>query len=302
MPIHPPYLKQGDLIEIVSTARKISVDEVKPAKAILEKWGFKVRYSSLLFEEENQFAGSDLQRLNSFQSAIDNDDVKAVLCARGGYGTVRIIDDINWLKFLNKPKWVIGFSDVTVLHFHLNKMGVESIHAIMPILFNQKGNELALDSLKNTLLGNRISYVFPAHKYNISGEVTSEIVGGNLSIINQIIGTPSFPDLKGKVLFIEDLDEYLYHIDRMMYQLKRAGVFDDISGLIVGYMSDMNDNNIPFGKNALEIISEHVLEYSFPVAFNAPIGHQADNRAVLCGSKINLKVDSKESTIKFLAN
>jgi len=297
MPTQPPYLKKGDLIEIVSTARKISISEVKPARAILESWGFKVQYGKNLFEANNQFAGTDEQRLQDFQNALENKKVKAILCARGGYGTVRIIDHIDWSAFSFQPKWVIGFSDVTVLHLHLNKLGFQSIHATMPILFEQEGNEKALLTLKDSLKGEINPIEFEHHPYNVLGQVQGEIIGGNLSIINQLVGTNSFPDLTRKILFIEDLDEYLYHIDRMMYQLKKAGVFDQISGLVVGHMSDMNDNTVPFGKNALEIIQEHILEYDFPVAFNCPVGHEADNRAILCGRIITLSVKEDYSIL-----
>ncbi len=286
----PSYLERGDLIEIISTARSISIDEVSPAKQILENWGFKVRYGKNLFKVDHQFAGTDEERLFDFQNAIDDPNVKAVLCARGGYGTVRIIDDINWNNFLIDPKWIIGFSDVTVLHLHLNKIKVQSIHSIMPILFEQSGNQKSLESLRQTLLGTESRIQFPSHSFNRCGEVRGEIIGGNLTIINQLIGTPSFPELKDKILFIEDLDEYLYHIDRMLFQLKRTGVFDQISGLVIGHMSVMNDNTIPYGKTALQIISEHVSSYDFPLAFNCPIGHEADNRALKCGGYLALSV------------
>lgn len=293
----PPYLQKGDLIEIISTARKISLEEINPAKEILECWGFKVRFGKNLFKSDHQFAGTDAHRLEDIQHAIDDDAVKAILCARGGYGTVRIVDGIDWHSFLNQPKWIIGFSDVTVLHLHLNVLRVESLHATMPILFTQSGNEKSLESLKNTLLGKPEKYSFPFHPLNIIGKSSGEVIGGNLSIINQLIGTPSFPDLTAKILFIEDLDEYLYHIDRMMYQLKRAGVFNQIKGLIIGHMSDMNDNTIPYGKDVLEIISEHVKDYKFPVAFNLPVGHEADNRALICGKEMTLTVTDTESIL-----
>ena len=295
-----PYLVKGDLIQIISTARKITLEEVEPAKNILESWGFKVAYGENLFKSHNQYAGTDEERLNDFQSAIDNPKVKAVLCARGGYGTLRIIDDINWNSFLKTPKWIVGFSDITVLHLHLNTLNIPSIHATMPILFEQKGNENALTTLKNTLFGKSQDVQFPFQSFNTLGEIKGEIIGGNLSIINQLIGTPSFPDLNEKILFIEDLDEYLYHIDRMMYQLKRAGVFSKIKGLIIGHMSEMNDNTVPFGKSALEIIKEHTQEYDFPIAFNCPIGHQANNQAVVCGKEIMLSVSQKGSLLSYI--
>ena len=296
------YLQKGDLIEIISTARKISLEEVEPARIILENWGLKVRYGKNLFKIHNQYAGTDEERLADFQNAINDVEVKAILCARGGYGTVRIVDEINWNSFLDSPKWIIGFSDVTVLHLHLNSLKCPSIHATMPILFTQKGNERALKTLRESLFGQPQQISFPFHSFNILGEVKGELIGGNLSIINQLIGTPSLPDLNGMILFIEDLDEYLYHIDRMMYQLKRSGIFNQIAGLIIGYMSDMNDNTIPFGKNALEIIKEHTETYTFPVAFGCPIGHDADNLAVVCGKQVTLSVNKKLSSLSYQKN
>ena len=280
--IIPETLKIGDKIGIISTARKITMEELNFAIKTLESWGLKVVLGINLFQEDNQFSGTVEQRTTDLQSMIDDNSIKAILCARGGYGTVQIIDAINFTNLKKNSKWIVGYSDVTVLHSHLNNLGIASLHSTMPINFesNTKGS---LSSLKNSLFGNLNRIECKAHPLNKFGKIEGDIVGGNLSILYSLLGSKSDLDTAGKILFIEDLDEYLYHIDRIMMSLKRNGMLRNLRGLIVGGMSDMNDNFIPFGKTAEQIILKYTKSYDFPICFGFPAGHLADNRCVRLG-------------------
>ncbi len=292
--IQPKNLKKGDKVGIVSTARKISQQELEPAILLLESWGLKVELGPHLFFESHQFAGTDEQRLADLQNFMDDSDIKAILCARGGYGTVRIIDELNFLAFQNQPKWIAGYSDVTVLLNTLYNKGFESLHSSMPISF-PTNTEDALNSLKKALFGESLDYKIPSHPLNRSGKAQGRLNGGNLSMLYSQTGSPSALKLNNDILFIEDLDEYLYHIDRMLRNLKRNGYFNSINGLIVGGMSDMNDNSIPFGSNAEEIIREIVEPYNFPVAFGFPAGHLDNNCTLVFGRPSRLDVSSEVS-------
>jgi len=297
--IRPTYLKEGDLVYVVSTARKIDKEVINEAKIILESWGFMVKLGEHLFSEKNQFAGSDRERSADFQSAIDDPKCKAIFCARGGYGTIRLLEHLNFSSLINQPKWVIGYSDVTVLHSHLQQvLGIESLHATMLINFKTNSGN-SLQKLRNTLFGHGLSYNFSPHDFNKAGQCEGELIGGNLSILYSLEGSESFPDTKGKILFIEDLDEYLYHIDRMMISLKRAGCFDKLSGLVVGGMTEMNDNDVPFGKNAEEIIQDVLSVFDFPICFGFPAGHMDDNNPLIMGRKAELLVEEKGCGLKF---
>ena len=280
--IIPNKIKIGDKIGIIATARKISLEELNPAIEILQSWGLEVVLGNFLFEEDNQFAGTVEQRTIDLQNMIDDDAIKAILCARGGYGTVQIIDKINFSKLVKNPKWIIGFSDITVLHSHLNQLGVATLHATMPINFS-KNTPKSLESLKNSLFGKANSIESPVHKFNRLGKVNAEIIGGNLSILYSLLGSNSDINTDGKILFMEDLDEYLYHIDRMMINMKRNGKFNNLKGMIIGGMSKMNDNDLPFGKTAEEIILDHLKDYNFPICFGFPSGHLDDNRSIRLG-------------------
>ena len=288
-----PNLKPGDTIAFVSSARKISRDELVFAKTQVESWGLKVVFGKNLFQEENQFAGTETQRTQDLQDALDNENVKAILFVRGGYGSVQIVDSIDWTSFQKNPKWIIGFSDITVFHSHIQQnFAVPTLHAAMPITF-ANNTESSLENLRKILFGEKISYQIDTHPLNRVGVMNAEIVGGNLSILYSLLGSESQMNTDGKILFIEDLDEYLYHIDRMMQALKRAGMLKNLAGLIVGGMSEMNDNTIPFGKTAEEIISEAVSEYDFPVAFEFPAGHVDDNNPIVFGEKMQFEVAKK---------
>lgn len=292
--ITPPALKPGDTIAIISTARKISQVELEPAVAEITNRGFKVLFGKNLFEEENQFSGSDKQRAEDLQSCLDNPEVKAILCARGGYGTVRIIDQIDFSRFTISPKWVCGYSDVTVLHNKLSRLGIESLHSTMPVNFSTN-TAAALNSLFDALVGKSLEYHFDAHPFNKTGNAEGKLIGGNLSMLYSQTGSNTALDTEGAILFLEDLDEYLYHIDRMMYNLKQNGYFENLAGAIIGGMSDMNDNTIPFGKTAEEIIRDHFSEFDFPVCFGFPAGHLKDNRTLIMGRKVKFDVSENPS-------
>lgn len=292
-----PHLQAGDTIALISSARKINRDELDFAVELLELWGLNISFGENLFKEDHQFAGSIEQRNTDLQNAIDDDNINAILFVRGGYGSVQIVDNMNWSRFEKKPKWLIGFSDITVFHSHIHQScGIPTLHAAMPITF-EKNTQTALSSLKKILFGEKVSYQIDTHPFNRNGKVDAKIVGGNLSILYSLLGSESQINTEGKILFIEDLDEYLYHIDRMMQALKRAGMLDKLAGLIVGGMSDMNDNTIPYGKNAEEIIRDVVSEYNYPVAFGFPAGHIDDNNPIVFGEKVKFEVGEKSTIV-----
>lgn len=287
--ITPSYLKQGDKIGIISTARKITREELEPALQTFAVWGLEVVLGKHLFAEDNQYAGTDEQRAADLQGMLDDDEIRAIICARGGYGTVRLIDDLDFTNYTLRPKWIVGYSDVTVLHSHIHtNLGIETLHAIMPLNF--PGTPEALQSLKSALFGEHISYEIEPHPFNRPGQCTGQVVGGNLSLLYSLNNTPSDIDTTNKILFIEDLDEYLYHIDRMMMNLQRSGKLENLAGLIVGSMSEMNDNEVPFGKTAYQIIAESVKSYSYPVIFNFPAGHIPDNRVLIFSRDLQMEV------------
>ena len=288
--ITPPSLQKGDTIAIISTARKISREELQPAVDEITRRGYKVQFGTNLFKEDHQFSGTDQQRAADLQSCLDDENIKAILCARGGYGTVRIIDQIDFSKFQKSPKWVCGYSDITVMHNKISLLGIESLHSSMPINFKTNTPE-SLDSLFELMERKSKTYHFAPHSFNRNGKCEGILTGGNLSMLYSQCGSPTAINTDGAILFIEDLDEYLYHIDRMMYNLKRNGYFEKLNGVIVGGMSDMNDNTIPFGKTAEEIIRDHFSEYDFPVCFGFLAGHLDNNLPLVMGRKVTLEVN-----------
>ena len=295
--VTPPYLQPGDKIGIVSTARRITETELKPALKAFADWGLNVALGKNLFEIDNQFAGTDAQRTADLQEMLDDPGIKAIICARGGYGTIRIIDNLDFTNFTLWPKWIVGYSDVTVLHSHIHtSFGIETMHAIMPLNF--PGTPEAMESLRKALFGDKITYSLDPHPLNRPGTCSGQVIGGNLSILYSINNTVSDIDPNNKILFIEDLDEYLYHIDRMMMNLRRSGKLENLAGLIVGGMTEMNDNEVPFGKTAYEIIAEALEPYSFPVIFNFPAGHIPDNRVLIIGRRAEMTVAERVS-LKF---
>jgi muramoyltetrapeptide carboxypeptidase len=288
----PKPLQKGATVGIVSTARKISIAELEAAIALLHSWDLKVVLGTTIELEDHQFAGDDASRAQNFQQFMDATAIDAIWCARGGYGTIRMIDQLDFSRFAQQPKWILGYSDVTVLHSKGQQLGFETAHATMPINV-LKNSEASLESVRNVLFGESLNYTIPAKAYNRKGVATGELIGGNLSMLYSMLGSDLSLDTNGKILFLEDLDEYLYHIDRMLVNLKRNGYFENLAGLIVGGMTDMHDNTIPFGKNAHEIILDVISEYDFPVCFDFPAGHLDDNRALIFGRNVTLSVEDE---------
>lgn len=295
--IIPPYLKKGDTVAIVATARKNIEDNLQPAISWLKNWGLEVVIGKTIGLDKNQLAGTDEERAADFQTQLDNPNIKAIWCVRGGYGTVRMIDLLDFTKFKQNPKWIVGFSDVTVMHSHMNNLGFASIHGIMPV--SSKATEEAKESLRKALFGEPLEYTVPCDNMNRYGKAKGELVGGNLSILFSLLGSPSAVNCDDKILFIEDLDEYLYHIDRMMMNLKRNGCLESLKGIIVGGMTKMHDNEIPWGMNALEIIDDVTKKYNIPIIYNFPAGHMADNHALIFGKQVTLEANDLESKVVF---
>lgn len=286
-----PCLKPGDRVALAAPARHVSPQEMAPALAELSSWGLDVVAPEGLYAEEGQLAGSDEHRATLMQSLLDNPSIRAILCARGGYGTVRIIDRLDFTGFCASPKWLVGYSDVTVLHSHIHRhCGLPTLHATMPINFGLQPTD-ATRSLHDALFGDALEYCWPATTHNRQGEACAPVVGGNLSILYSLLGSRSQVDTRGKILLIEDLDEYLYHIDRMMQALRRSGMLDNLAGLVVGGLTDMHDNSVPFGRTAEQIVREAVDDYDYPVAFGAPFGHLGSvNQALRLGVTTRLSV------------
>jgi muramoyltetrapeptide carboxypeptidase len=297
--ITPPYLKKGDRIAIVSPARKIAPAEAETAINIFKSWGLEVLLGEHLYASYNQFAGSDEQRQSDFQKMLDDESIRAIVCSRGGYGTVRIIDNLDFTNFRKNPKWIIGYSDFTVMHSHIHEhFGVETLHAVMPINFKDKcDRNPSVITLKKALFGKGLAYRCPGEEYNRKGGCKAPLVGGNLSILYSLTNTVSDIKTNGKILFIEDVDEYLYHIDRMMMNLRRSGKLEGLEGLLVGAMTKMRDNDLPFNKTAYEIIAEAVEDYPYPVCYNFPAGHIEDNRALILGREATLDVGEEVKLI-----
>ena len=285
----PPYLKSGDTIGIVSTARKISLPEMEASLKIIEEWDVQPFFGKTTTLEHHQFAGTDHERADDFQKMLDDEDIKAIWCARGGYGTVRIIDFIDFTHFKKYPKWIIGYSDITVLHSHIHNFGITTMHAPMPVDFHKCTQE-AKQVFKKLLFGEKVSYEIQPSSKNKLGSGSGQLIGGNVSVLYSLCGSVSATETDGKILCIEDLDEYLYHIDRMLQNLKRNSYFEKLHGLIVGGMNSMHDNIIPFGKTVPEIILEVVSEYDFPVVFDFPMGHIENNQALILGAEVLLEV------------
>ena len=297
-----PFLHAGDRVALAAPARWVRPDEMAPAIAMLEQWGLQVVVPEGLYEQDGQLAGSDAHRAALMQRLLDDPEVKAIICCRGGYGTVRIVDRLDFTRFAQRPKWVVGYSDITVLHSHIHHtLGLPTLHATMPV--NMHGEETpATRTLHDFLFGmerGRAAHSWEPCTLNRGGVAHAPLVGGNLSILYSLLGSGSQVDTSGKILLIEDLDEYLYHIDRMMQALRRAGMLEGLAGLVVGGMSDMHDNSIPFGRSAEQIVLDAMADLPCPIAFGAPFGHLGDNNlAIPLGINYTLEVsDSKKSRI-----
>jgi muramoyltetrapeptide carboxypeptidase len=297
----PPYLQKGDTIGLVCPAGYMALEKVQTCINTLQGWGYKIKTGKTIGgDSTTYFSGTDEERLNDFQQMLDDDEVKAVFCARGGYGMSRIIDDINFEKFKKQPKWIIGYSDITVLHSHVySNYYISSLHAPMAGAFNDEGfkNQYVL-SLKSTLEGKKIKYQCPVHEFNKKGEAIGELVGGNLALLAHLAGTDSDIKAKGRILFIEDVGEYLYNIDRMLLQLKRSGKLSKLAGLVVGGFTDMKDTERSYGKTVYEIIRDAVKDFDYPVCFGFPVSHSAENYSLKIGIGYKLKVGKSKVSLE----
>ncbi|MGI9531844.1 S66 peptidase family protein [Lutimonas sp.] len=300
--IRPPYLKKGDTIIILAPAGKIKDrSSVDPGIELANHWGLVVFFGNHLLSQDNTFAGSDDERLEDLQKALDDPSIKAIWAARGGYGTVRIIDDLDFSKFSEHPKWIIGYSDVTVLHNKVHELGYQSVHGQMPLTLDLEDpvQKESIQTLHRTLFGKKLQYKISASEYNRLGESSGQLVGGNLSIVYSMLASDTNLNMNGKILFIEDVGEALYHIDRMMISLKRAGFFDNCDGIIVGDFRLKSNEGNRFGKTLEEIVLEAAEGTDFPIVFDFPAGHVDDNRSLLLGSYVDMKVTKSKAKIRF---
>jgi muramoyltetrapeptide carboxypeptidase len=287
--ITPPYLKRGDKIAITCPAKKLP-GPMTDAVKLLESWGLEVIQGETLSASYHQFAGDDDLRARDLQRFIDDDSIKAIIAARGGYGTVRMIDKVDFSHFAENPKWVVGFSDITVLHTHVYaNYRVQTIHGQMPVNIPD-ASRYSLDTLRKALFGEEFSYEFDSHYSNRIGESSGKLLGGNLSLLVAVLGSVSDYNYDGGILFIEDVGEYLYSVDRMIRALYRAGKLKNLRGLIVGGFTELKDNDIPFGQTIPEIVMDVVKKYNYPVCFDFPAGHIPDNQSLLLGKTLNLEV------------
>ncbi len=297
--IQPPFLQPTDTIGIVATGRRVSPADIEKSLDIFKSWGLQVKLSPNIFSTQHSYlAGVDNERLPDLQAMLDDPTIKAIICARGGYGTARILDQIDFTGFRKSPKWVVGFSDITALHQSLFVRGFQSIHGPMPIQFSREDADLSIESLRQILFGTTPQIVAPGNAANKPGVATGRMVGGNLSLLSSVLGTADAPDTTGAILVIEEIGEYWYKIDRMIVQLKRAGKFDKLAGLVIGYFTDMTDDAaISFGEKIERIVHNHTRQFNFPIGFNFPAGHENPNIAWKHGSYMQLQVTLNGSTL-----
>ena len=300
--LQPAYLKEGDTIAIIAPSGILKDRElvIEKAKQLAENWGLVVVYGANLFNQNHHFSATDEERAADFQKALDDPKIKAIWCARGGYGSVRIIDRLDFSKFMKKPKWLIGYSDITVFHNHLHQLGVETLHAIMGTSLQDEIATISesIFTFKEALFGGQLQYDLVSSKYNRIGEGSGQIVGGNLTLLMTMLGSESTISTEGKILFFEEIGEYKYAIDRMLQSLKRAGYFNNLKGIIVGGMSNIKVNTTDWGSSIEELILAVVPE-NIPVLFDFPAGHEKDNQALILGREISLKVGPEKSEVIF---
>jgi muramoyltetrapeptide carboxypeptidase len=302
--IQPPYLKAGDTVAIVAPSGILlnREKEVNQAVELLKSWNLNVVVGDHVFSQNGHFAGTDEERAIDFQKALDNPNIKAIWAARGGYGSVRILDKLDYTKYKEHPKWIIGYSDITALHNQLNNLGSESIHALMATSLTDDLGDIKdnVSTFKDAIFGKPLAYTIEGSEYNKTGTALGQLVGGNLTLLHTMLGSKTSIDTNGKILFFEEIGEYAYHIDRMLQSLKRAGYFDGCKGIIVGNISKVRKNTTEFGRTIEEIILDVVIEYDFPVLFNFPAGHKDDNRALILGRTIELTVGKDVSEVRFI--
>jgi muramoyltetrapeptide carboxypeptidase len=296
----PPFLKKGDTIAITCPAGYMAREKAQTCIETLQNWGFEVLVGkTLVSKSKTYFSGTDEERLAELQAMMDEPSIKAILCARGGYGIGRMIDEIDFTSFKKNPKWIIGFSDVTVLHAHINKnLQIATLHSPMAAAFNDGGfKNKYIRSLKETLVGKKANYTCKPHTFNKTGTAKAELVGGNLALLAHLTGTKSELQTKNKILFLEDIGEQLYNVDRMMHQLKRSGKLNNLAALIIGGFTDIEDTQRPFGKKVYEIIHELIKEYNYPVCFGFPVSHAKENVALKSGCTYQLSITASKTTL-----
>ncbi|MFV0542004.1 MAG: LD-carboxypeptidase [Aestuariibaculum sp.] len=301
--IQPPYLKAGDTVAIVAPSGilKNRTAEIEKSKALLKSWGLNVVVGKHVFKQNNHFAGTDEQRCEDFQNALDNPKISAIWCARGGYGAVRILDKLDYTQFKQNPKWLIGYSDITALHSQMHNLGYESIHAMMCTSLQNDPATIkeTVKTFKDAIFGNTLSYSLKNSQYNKMGVAKGKLVGGNLTLLLTVLGSNTSINTDGKILFIEEIGEYKYHIDRILQSLKRAGYFTNCKGVIVGDMTKIKSNTTPWGTSVEQLIIDALSEYDFPIAFNMPAGHEKDNRALILGRTVQLSVNNDRTLLVF---
>ncbi|MEP1487880.1 MAG: LD-carboxypeptidase [Algibacter sp.] len=299
----PPYLKAGDTVAIVAPSGilKNRTGEIERAKTLLKSWGLHTVVGKHVFNQDHHFAGTDDERCEDFQNALDDPKISAIWCARGGYGAVRILDKLDYSKFKMNPKWIIGYSDITALHNQVHNLGFQSIHAMMCTSLQDDTETIkeTISTFKDALFGQPLTYKLTTSKYNKQGTITAPIIGGNLTILHTMLGSNTSIDTSGKILFIEEIGEYKYHIDRMLQSLKRAGYFDNCKGVIIGDFTRIKKNTTPWGTSIEQLILNVLEDYNFPIVFNMHAGHAKDNRALILGKSVDLTVNNIQSTIIF---
>jgi len=305
LPVVPPYLKKGDYVGITSPAGFISLDEIQPSISLIEDWGYRVKVGDTIGKKDFTFGGTDDERARDFQSMLDDKSIKAIMCARGGYGAIRIVDKLKWDIFRTRPKWVIGFSDITVFHSHINNnLGIASIHSKMCNSFPDHWNKAepiqveTILSIRQALRGQQMKYTMIPNRQNKTGIGTGVLVGGNIKTLESLAASKSDINTDHKILFVEDTGEYMYSIDRMFWHLKRSGKLSQLAGLIVGGIKvKIDDAGEEFGRTLEEVVLEKVKHYDYPVCFDFPVGHQKNNFALKCGVKHKLFVQQQECTL-----
>ncbi|MFD2161688.1 LD-carboxypeptidase [Paradesertivirga mongoliensis] len=294
----PPFLRKGDKIAITCPAKKLP-GTIDSAVKLLRSWDLEVILGETVQASHHQYAGSDELRRRDLQSFLDDKTIKAIIAARGGYGTIRIIDDLNFWNFKQNPKWLVGFSDITILHSHINETcRIQTIHGQMPLNIPD-GTKPSLESLRKALFGEQLGYEIVSNPLNRCGTTEGELIGGNLTLLVMMNNSISEMEYTGKILFIEDVGEYMYSIDRMLWNLRRGGQLARLKGLIVGGFTDLKDNDIPFGSSLEQIVLEHVKDYEYPVCFDFPAGHLADNHALVLGKVVTLSVEPEKTKLSF---